>query len=59
MKIALASAMLIGSAVAFSGPSFGRPASALKSTEAKTEIYTFEKSEEIFAEAQEVSRCWR
>jgi len=57
MKLALAS-LLIGSAAAFSSPSFVARTSAMHmSTEAASEVYSFAKSEEIFAEAQEV-RCY-
>lgn len=55
MKLAFASALLVGSATAFT-PAFGtRPNSAMKMSAVDTEKYTFAKSEEIFAEAQEVS----
>ena len=54
MKLAFASALMVGTAAAFSTPSFGARSSALKST-VKAETYTFEKSEEIFAEAKTVS----
>mmetsp|Transcript_30659 Transcript_30659/g.44581 ORF Transcript_30659/g.44581 Transcript_30659/m.44581 type:complete len:466 (+) Transcript_30659:53-1450(+) len=54
MKLALAS-LLIGSAAAFSSPSFVARTSAMHmSTEAASEVYSFAKSEEIFAEAQEL-----
>ena len=57
MKFAIASALLIGTATAFSSPSFVARKSALSmSTAAETEIYTFEKSKEIFAEAKTVSK---
>jgi glutamate-1-semialdehyde 2,1-aminomutase len=53
MKLALATALLVGSATAFA-PTFGaRGSSTLKSAVADT--YTFTKSEEIFKEAQDVS----
>jgi len=51
MKFALALSMMAGSAVAFSSPSFGARNTALNSAVA-TELYTFEKSEEIFSEAK-------
>eukprot|EP00565_Helicotheca_tamesis_P006745 CAMPEP_0185723762 /NCGR_PEP_ID=MMETSP1171-20130828/494_1 /TAXON_ID=374046 /ORGANISM="Helicotheca tamensis, Strain CCMP826" /LENGTH=465 /DNA_ID=CAMNT_0028391515 /DNA_START=44 /DNA_END=1441 /DNA_ORIENTATION=- len=52
MKLALAS-VLIGTAAAFSSPSFVKKTSAMHmSTAAPSETYTFAKSEEIFAEAQ-------
>jgi len=54
MKLALATAVLVGSATAFS-PTFGaRSSSALKMSAVAPEIYTFTKSEEIFKEAQDV-----
>jgi len=53
MKFAIASALLIGTATAFSSPSFvARKSTLSMSTAAETEIYTFEKSKEIFAEAK-------
>ena len=59
MKFVLASAM-IGAAAAFSNPSFMARPSALKMSAVEAETYTFTKSEEIFAEAQEVSRAtWK
>jgi len=51
MKFALASALMLGSAAAFSPAAFSKPSTALKSA-VETELYTFEKSEEIFAEAK-------
>ena len=54
MKFALAS-VLIGTAAAFSSPSFVAKSSALKMSAVETELFTFAKSEEIFAEAQTVS----
>ena len=57
MKFALASALIIGSAAAFSTPSFGSRTSALKSA-VEAETFTFEKSEEIFAEAKTVSSSY-
>lgn len=59
MKFAFACAFLAGSAAAFS-PTFATRASAgsaLKmSTAEETKVYTFPKSEEIFAEAKEVRK---
>ena len=56
MKFVLASAMLVGSAAAFSSPAFVRSESSLMmSAVAETPTYTFEKSEEIFDEAKTVS----
>jgi len=57
MKFSAASLFLLSSsAAAFSAPTFGAPrSSALKMTATETQVYTFAKSEEIFAEAQEVS----
>lgn len=58
MKLTVASALLAiaGSASAFSAaPSASGSGSALRSTPTATETYTFTKSEEIFAEAKEVS----
>jgi len=53
MKFVLASAMLVGSAAAFSSPAFVRSESSLMmSAVAETPTYTFEKSEEIFNEAK-------
>lgn len=56
MKLALATAVLVGSATAFgTNPSFVGRTSALKmSTATETPTYTFTKSEEIFEEAQTV-----
>jgi len=55
MKLGLA-ALLIGSATAFApAASTGGQRSALSMTATGTPTYTFTKSEEIFAEAQEVS----
>lgn len=54
MKFALALSMLAGSAVAFSNPTFVNRNTALNSAVA-SDVYTFEKSEEIFAEAKTVS----
>jgi hypothetical protein len=55
MKLALASAFLVGSAAAFAPTFATRPSSALKMSTVETPTYTFAKSEEIFAEAQQVS----
>ena len=56
MRFAVASALLIGSAAAFSSPSFVKKGSSLSmSAVAETPTYTFNKSEEIFAEAKTVS----
>ncbi len=54
MKFALATALMAGSAAAFS-PSFSTFNTALKMSAVESEVYTFEKSEEIFAEAKTVS----
>ena len=55
MKLAFAIALMAGSAAAFS-PSFSTSTStALKMSAVQTELYTFERSEEIFAEAKNVS----
>lgn len=54
MKLGLA-ALLIGSAAAFAPAATGVQRSALSMTATGTETYTFTKSEEIFAEAKEVS----
>jgi len=51
MKFSLALSMMVGSAAAFSNPSFGVRSSSLKSAVAN-DVYTFEKSAEIFAEAK-------
>lgn len=57
MKFTIAAAFLAGSAAAFS-PAFATHSSnALKMSAVETEVYTFAKSEEIFAEAQTVSFC--
>ena len=53
MKLALATALLVGSATAFAPTLGARSSLALKSAVADT--YTFTKSEEIFKEAQDVS----
>jgi len=55
MKFALASAMLIGTTVAFSGPTFVNRNVALKMSAVETETFSFTKSEEMFAEAKTVS----
>ena len=54
MKFALALTMMAGSAAAFTAPSFVSRNTALNSAVA-SELYTFEKSEEIFEEAKTVS----
>ena len=54
MKLAFATALMASTAAAFS-PSFSTSSSALKMSAVETEVYTFEKSEEIFAEAKNVS----
>ena len=54
MKLAFATALMASSAAAFS-PSFSAPNTALKMSAVETEVYTFDKSEEIFAEAKNVS----
>ncbi len=57
MRFAVASALLVSSAAAFSSPSFVKKLSSLSmSAVAETPTYTFSKSEELFAEAQTVSR---
>ena len=55
MKLSLALTMMVGSAAAFTTPTFSTRSSSLNSAVAK-ELYTFEKSEEIFAEAKNVSK---
>ena len=56
LAFAFASALLVSSATAFAPTFATRSSSALKmSTVEKTPTYTFTKSEEIFAEAQNVS----
>jgi hypothetical protein len=55
MKFSLALAMMVGSAAAFNTPSFGTRTTALKSAVAN-ELFTFEKSDEIFTEAKTVSK---
>ena len=54
MKFSLASALLLLGSVAAFSPTFGAPRTpvSLKSTAEK--VYTFAKSEEIFAEAKNV-----
>ena len=54
MKFAIATAVLAGSAAAFSPVFATRSSLALKMSAVDTEVYTFAKSEEIFAEAQTV-----
>eukprot|EP01083_Nonionella_stella_P052319 138855_1 len=51
MKFSLALATMVGSAAAFNTPSFGTRTTALKSAVAN-ELFTFEKSDEIFTEAK-------
>ena len=59
MKFTLAASLLaVGTASAFVAPqAFGRSSDVVSRAMAATEtpVYTFEKSEEIFAEAQTVS----
>mmetsp|Transcript_14495 Transcript_14495/g.17625 ORF Transcript_14495/g.17625 Transcript_14495/m.17625 type:complete len:467 (-) Transcript_14495:16-1416(-) len=53
MKFSLALAMMAGSAAAFTNPSFVQRGTAMKSAVTDdTALYTFEKSEETFAEAK-------
>jgi hypothetical protein len=54
MKLAFALTMMASSAAAFSSPSFVARNTALNSAVAE-DLYTFTKSEEIFAEAKTVS----
>jgi len=54
MKFVLASAMLIGTTVAFSSPSFVARDASLKMSTVETDVYSFTKSEEKFAEAKEL-----
>jgi len=51
MKLAFATALMASTAAAFS-PSFSSSSTALKMSAVDTDLYTFEKSEEIFAEAK-------
>jgi len=51
MKLAFATALMASTAAAFS-PSFSASSTALKMSAVETDVYTFEKSEEIFAEAK-------
>merc|ERR1719276_817792 len=51
MKLAFATALMASTAAAFS-PSFSSSSTALKMSAVETDLYTFEKSEEIFAEAK-------
>jgi len=51
MKLAFATALMASTAAAFS-PSFSSSGTALKMSAVDTDLYTFEKSEEIFAEAK-------
>jgi hypothetical protein len=55
MKFTVAAAFLAGSAAAFSPVFATRGPAGLKMSAVETEVYTFAKSEEIFAEAQTVS----
>ena len=55
MKFTVAAAFLAGSAAAFSPVFATRGPAGLKKSAVETEVYTFAKSEEIFAEAQTVS----
>lgn len=55
MKLTVAAAFLAGSAAAFSPVFATRGPTGLKMSAVETEVYTFAKSEEIFAEAQTVS----
>jgi hypothetical protein len=51
--------MLAGSTAAFSSPAFSpRSSTAMSMSAVQTPTYTFTKSEEIFAEAKEVSSCY-
>jgi len=52
MKFAIASAMLIGTTVAFSSPSFVARDGSLKMSAVETDLYSFTKSEEQFALAK-------
>lgn len=54
MKFGLALSLMAGSAAAFTSPSFVNRATSLKSAVAQ-DLFTFEKSEEIFTEAKDVS----
>ena len=54
MKFTLALSMMVGSAAAFTAPSFVGRNTALNSAVA-SDVFTFEKSEEIFEEAKTVS----
>merc|ERR1719276_135978 len=51
MKLAFATALMASTAAAFS-PSFSSSSTALKMSAVETDLYTFEKSEEIFSEAK-------
>jgi hypothetical protein len=55
MKFTIAAAFLAGSAAAFSPAFASRSSTGLKMSAVETDVYTFAKSEEIFAEAQTVS----
>lgn len=54
MKFTLASVLIV-TASAFSTPAFNAQSTALKMSAVETSLYTFEKSEAIFAEAKNVS----
>ena len=55
MKFAVAASLLALTANAFVAPHSGRSSNVARSmADTATEVYTFEKSEELFAEAQEV-----
>ena len=55
MKLAFATALMASTAAAFSPASVPSASTALKMSAVETELYTFEKSEEIFTAAKEVS----
>jgi len=56
MKLTFATALLIGSTAAFTSPALVRRNTVLAMSSAvETPVYTFAKSEEIFAEAKTVS----
>ena len=60
MKFTVAASLLaLGTASAFVTPqAYGRTQDVVRSmTATETSVYTFEKSEEIFAEAQTVRKC--
>jgi hypothetical protein len=58
MKLTFATAILVGSTAAFTGPALIHRHTVLAMGAAATEtpVYTFAKSEEIFAEAKTVRR---